>query len=48
MLAFFDDAGFVIGGYVLTFAVTGIYAWRVVRSGRKLAENVPDDEKYWT
>jgi hypothetical protein len=43
-----EDAGFIIGSYVLTFAVVGLLAWRYVRHGRKLADKVPDSEKYWT
>jgi hypothetical protein len=32
---------------VLTFATVALLGWRIVRSGRKLAERVPDEEKYW-
>ena len=42
-----EDAGFILGSYVLTFVTVGVIAWRYVRSGRKLAEQVPDEEKYW-
>jgi hypothetical protein len=42
-----EDAGFIIGGYVLTFATVALLAWSYVRSGRKLAERVPDEEKSW-
>ena len=42
-----EDAGFIIGSYVLTFVTVGLFAWRSVRSGRKLADHVPDEEKYW-
>jgi hypothetical protein len=48
MIAFFDDAGFILGGWVITFAVIGGFAWRVVSSGKRLGKQVPDDEKYWT
>jgi hypothetical protein len=47
MIAFIDDAGFIIGSYVLTFVAIGGLAWRYVSSGRKLAQKVPDEEKYW-
>ena len=47
-LAFIEDAGFVYGGYALTFATVGFLAWRVVTSGRRLGKHVSDDEKYWT
>jgi heme exporter protein CcmD len=43
-----DDAGFIIGSYVITFAVVGIFAWRSLRQGRRLADQVDDDHKYWT
>ena len=39
-----EDAGFIIGSYVLTFASVGLLAWRYVRSGRKLAQRVPVDQ----
>ena len=42
-----EDAGFIIGGYVLTFATVALMAWRYVRSGRRLGRRVPDEEKYW-
>ena len=42
-----DDAGFIIGSYVLTFATVGIFAWRTLRRGRRLAQQVPDEEQYW-
>ena len=32
-----DDAGFIIGSYVLTFSVVGFMAWRVLRLGRRVA-----------
>lgn len=48
IFAFFDDAGFILGGYAITFLAVGGLAWRVIRSGRTLAKQVPDDEKYWT
>jgi heme exporter protein CcmD len=43
-----DDAGFVIGSYVLTFAVVGALALRVIRRGKQLAASVDDADKYWT
>lgn len=48
MIAFFEDAGFIVGSYVITFAAIGAVAWRLVVSGRKLGKQIPDDEKYWT
>lgn len=43
-----DDAGFIIGSYVVTFAVVAGFAWRSLRSGRQLADQVDDEQKYWT
>ena len=43
-----EDAGFVIGSYVVTFAVLGALSWRIVRRGRQLALRVDDADKYWT
>ncbi len=48
MLAFFEDAGFILGGYVVTFVTVGVFAWRTITAGRKLGKHVPDDDKYWT
>jgi heme exporter protein CcmD len=42
-----EDAGFILGSYALTFGVVVLFAWRVLRQGRKLADQVPDEEKYW-
>ena len=47
MIALIEDAGFIIGSYVLTFVAIGGLAWRYVSSGCKLAQKVPDEEKYW-
>ena len=43
-----DDAGFILGSYVITFAVIGGFAWRSLRNGRRLGDQVDDDRKYWT
>lgn len=48
MIAFFDDAGFIVGSYAITCAAIGVLAWRLVASGRKLGKQIPDDDKYWT
>ena len=42
-----EDAGFILGSYVITFAAVGLFSWRVLRLGRRLARRVPDSEKYW-
>ncbi len=47
MIALFDDAGFIVGGYAITFAVIGVLVWRAISAGRRLGKQLPDDEKYW-
>lgn len=42
-----DDAGFIIGSYVLTFATIAVLSWRYIRSGRRLTDRVADEDKYW-
>ncbi len=42
-----EDAGFILGSYAVTFLTVAVIAWRFVRHGRQLSEQVPDDDKYW-
>lgn len=42
-----EDAGFIIGGYALTFATVSFMAWRVLHAGKRLGKQVPDADKYW-
>jgi hypothetical protein len=42
-----EDAGFILGSYVVTFVTVAVIAWRYVRHGRRLSQQVPDDDKYW-
>ena len=39
--------GFIAACYSLTLLSMAALAWSTVRSGRKLAEQVPDEEKPW-
>ena len=48
MIALIENAGYIYGSYAITFAVIGAFAWRVVRQGRKLGQQVDDADKYWT
>ena len=43
-----DDIGFIVATYVIAFATAGLLAWRVLRRGRTLAEQLPDEDKPWT
>jgi hypothetical protein len=43
-----EDAGFIIGSYVLTFGAIAAYAWRVLRRARRVTSRLPDEAKPWT
>ena len=43
-----DNAGYILGSYALTFVVIAGFAVRVLRGGRRLADRIDDDDKYWT
>lgn len=38
---------FIVVGYVVMVAALGFYAWRTVRRGRRLARQLPPDERRW-
>lgn len=42
-----DDIGFILTCYLASFAAVAVLAQRVVRRGRELARQVPDEEKPW-
>jgi hypothetical protein len=42
-----EDAGFIIGCYAITFGGIAVYAVAMLRRARKLAAQVPDEEKPW-
>jgi len=48
MLAIMEDAGFVIGSYVVTFGAIGAYAAYVLRRARRATKGLSDDAKPWT
>jgi hypothetical protein len=43
-----EDAGFIIGSYVITLGAIAAYAWRTVVQARRLARRLPDEHKPWT
>ncbi|HUF97971.1 MAG TPA: hypothetical protein VMM60_07550 [Ilumatobacter sp.] len=43
-----ENAGYIIGSYVVTLVVIGGFATRVLLKGRRLADQVDDADKYWT
>jgi heme exporter protein CcmD len=38
----------ILGSYAITFVVIGSFAWWVLRGSRRLADQIDDDQKYWT
>lgn len=42
------DAGFIFGSYVLVAIVMLVAAVIVIARGRRLARQVPDEDKPWT
>ena len=43
-----EDAGFIIGSWVLTAVSVAAYAVFVIRRGKQLAENATREEMPWT
>lgn len=43
-----SDAGFIIGAYVLVALTMIVAALIVITRGRRLAGQVPDEDKPWT
>jgi hypothetical protein len=48
MMLAMDNAGYIFGSYAVTFAVVGAFAWRAIRHGRRLGNEIDDSDKYWT
>ncbi len=44
----YEDAGFILASYAITLGVVAAFAWRAVRVGRRLADQIDDERKYWT
>jgi hypothetical protein len=42
-----EDLGFILSVYVIAFGSAAAMAWWVVRRGRALGAQVPDEEKPW-
>jgi hypothetical protein len=47
MILALDAYGHVLIGYVVTGLALGGFTWRVLSRGRRLARQVPDEEKPW-
>jgi hypothetical protein len=44
----FQDLGSILVGYGLVFGATGLYALHLIRRGRNLSRQLPDEERPWT
>jgi heme exporter protein CcmD len=42
-----EDAGFIIGSYVVTFGAIAAYATWVLRRARRITAELPDEAKPW-
>jgi hypothetical protein len=42
-----DDIGFILTSYVVAFGAAAALAWRTVRRGRTLGDQLPDEDKPW-
>lgn len=42
-----DDIGFILASYVAALGSSAALAWWVLRKGRQLGAQVPDEEKPW-
>ncbi|MCU1345579.1 MAG: hypothetical protein JWL70_1845 [Acidimicrobiia bacterium] len=47
MIAALSAYGHVLVGYVASGAALAWFSWRVIARGRKLARQVPDEDKPW-
>ena len=43
-----ENATQILGSYAITFVVIAGLVWSVLRRSRELADQVDDDDKYWT
>ncbi len=43
-----ENATQILGSYAITFAVIGGLVGWVLRRSRQLADQIDDDDKYWT
>jgi hypothetical protein len=42
-----EDVGFILATYVITFGAAIALAWRVVRQGKQLSSQLPDEDQPW-
>ena len=42
-----SDWGYILTGWIATFGAVGIYAFSVIRRGKKLSKVVPPEQRRW-
>ena len=43
-----EDLGFILASYLAAFGSAGALAWWVLRRGRTLARQLPEQDQPWT
>jgi heme exporter protein CcmD len=43
-----DHIGFILGSYLAAFGGIAVLVWQVLRRGKALARQLPDEDKPWT
>ncbi|MEY4362342.1 MAG: hypothetical protein RL391_1648 [Actinomycetota bacterium] len=43
-----DDLGFILASYAVTLVGVGSFAWSIVRRSRRMAKQVPPEDRPWT
>jgi hypothetical protein len=38
---------YIAAAWIGTFGAVGLYAWNLIRRGRKLSEVVPEEDRRW-
>jgi hypothetical protein len=42
-----SDTAYIVTAWAGTFAAVGLYAWSVIRRGKRLSKVVPEDQRRW-
>ncbi len=42
-----SDTAYIVAAWVGTFGAVALYAWSLLRRGRRLSRQVPEEERRW-
>lgn len=42
-----STTGYIAAAWIGTFGAVGLYAWSLIRRGRKLSRIVPEEDRRW-